>query len=46
MTGSKALMLGDKVKARTLFRKCVETGVINFTEYDSAKAELKGLEKE
>jgi len=44
--GSKRLIAGDKAEAIADFKKCVETGVTNFTEYQCAKAELKNLRGE
>jgi lipoprotein NlpI len=41
--GTKRLLDGDKATAQDYFEKCVATGVKNFTEYQSAVAELKRL---
>ena len=43
--GSRRLLEGDKIGAKVLFQKCIDTGVMNFTEYTSAAAELKRLGK-
>jgi lipoprotein NlpI len=39
--GAKALANGEKDVAKTEFQKCIATGITYFTEYRSAKAELK-----
>ncbi len=44
--GSKHLFVGDSVTAKAYFEKCRATNVRLFTEYDSAAAELKFLERE
>ena len=41
--GSKRLIAGDKTTAAADFQKCLDTGVKNFEEYESAGAELKLL---
>ena len=41
--GTRRLIDADKETARKYFEKCIETGVKNFTEYQSAEAELKAL---
>ena len=41
--GSKRLVVGDKAVAASYFEKCLATGVQNFNEYQSAKAELRVL---
>jgi lipoprotein NlpI len=43
--GSRRFIEGDKNGAKELFQKCLDTGVMNFTEYTSAAAELKRLGK-
>jgi lipoprotein NlpI len=42
--GSKRLITGDKAGAVACFEKCLATGVQDFNEYQSAKAELRNLE--
>lgn len=44
--GSKDLIAGDKAAAASSFEKCVAPGTEDVVEYQSAKAELKALEKE
>ncbi|MBI2899966.1 MAG: tetratricopeptide repeat protein, partial [Planctomycetes bacterium] len=41
--GSKCLFRGDKEKATSHFGKCLDTGVKNFREYESAAAEIEFL---
>lgn len=41
--GSKRQIAGDKAGAIDCFKKCLDTGVQNFAEYQSAKAELRVL---
>jgi lipoprotein NlpI len=41
--GEMHLLAGDKSGAGTLFLKCLHTRCYSFTEYASAKAELRGL---
>jgi tetratricopeptide (TPR) repeat protein len=43
--GMKRLLDGDKSGAATLFEKCVASGLRNYAEYGSAKAELEKLNK-
>jgi tetratricopeptide (TPR) repeat protein len=43
--GSRRLIDGDKIGAKDLFQKCLETRVMDFSEYTSAAAELKRLGK-
>jgi lipoprotein NlpI len=42
--GSKRLIAGDKAGAAASFEKCVATGVHGFSEYQTAKVELRLLE--
>jgi lipoprotein NlpI len=42
-SGMKRLLAGDKPGAADLFQKCIGTAQENFSEYTSAKAELKRL---
>ena len=44
-TGQFYLLKGEEQKARSCFKKCVDTGVSEYSEYYSAKAELAELEK-
>jgi lipoprotein NlpI len=41
--GSKRLILGDKITATDYFQKCLVTDVKDFSEYQSAAAELRFL---
>jgi tetratricopeptide (TPR) repeat protein len=43
--GSRRLLDGDKIGAKDLFQKCLDTRVMDFNEYTSAAAELKRLGK-
>jgi lipoprotein NlpI len=43
--GSKRLIDGDRIAARDYFKKCLATNVRDYTEFSSAEAELKFLEK-
>ena len=42
--GQKALLDGDARQARSYFRKAIDTGVVEFTEYTMAMRELKKLD--
>jgi lipoprotein NlpI len=43
--GAVRLMEGDRETARDHFQMCLDTGVKNLTEHNSASAELKRIEK-
>ncbi len=43
--GSKRLIDGDKMTAANYFQKCLATGHVGFSEYQSAAAELKFLKE-
>lgn len=42
--GEKALLDGDERQAKNYFRKAIDTGVVEFTEYTMAVRELKKLD--
>jgi len=43
--GMKHLLGGDKEGAAELFQKCLDTGENNYTEFNSASAELRALKQ-